>query len=91
MPEQFKPDRCPDNVDDCIHRANFVEMHALDRDVMHAGLGLRQPPEDRRRAFRNPRRQARFLDQFKNVPERPMMLGLGVLHDRACRRQARFG
>ncbi len=81
-------DRC-DNVDDCIHRANFVEMNATGGCTMNFGLRLGQACEDAGCAISHPGCKRRGVEHGDDIAEaslRPSLLGQYI--DPRCAKRA---
>jgi hypothetical protein len=81
-----EPGGHPDDVGDRVERPDLVEVHVVDRDAVHHGLGLGDPAEDLQGDVAHHGIEPGSLDQHPHV--RPAALGHGVRDaDVAARRR----
>jgi hypothetical protein len=71
-PSNSKRHACAHDIRDGIGRAHFVEMHVLDRHLMHGRFGFGEPLEHGCGVLLGALRQRGFLDHFQNVRQVPM-------------------
>src|SRR5580765_3928459 len=69
-------DTRPDNVDDGIDGANFVEMDLLERHVVDSGFGNTETAEDGGCALLHRRRKRRLRNDVENRAERAVRVGV---------------
>ena len=63
-------DSSADNVDDCIHCADFMEMDRLDRHIVDRGFGFTEQFEGPNRGFASCLGKVRFADDLADGGER---------------------
>ncbi len=68
----------PDDVDNRVERADFVQVYLVDRDLMDGRFGFSQTMEERLRAILACRRKRRALDKPVDLRQAAMgMMGMG--------------
>ena len=70
----MKADASADDVHDGVNGAHFVKMNFFERHVVDASFGFAKFCEDRAGAFAHLRSELRFLQEFEDGAERPMLL-----------------
>ena len=73
-PKQLKTDRRADNIDDCVQRANFMEVHVLNRFVVYSGFSLGQTRKDLRGSILHGLTQTRVVNDLQNVAQVTMRM-----------------
>ena len=63
-----------DDVDDRVERADLVQVHLVDGHLMDRGFRVAEAAEHRFRALLPRRRQARVVDEMKNLGQAPVRM-----------------
>ena len=82
--QQLESDGRADDVHDRIHRADFVEMHLLDGNLVNSGFRFGEPRENLAGAFGGARRELRFLDTVENFGKSAVVMPLARCDFHVC-------
>jgi hypothetical protein len=74
----------PYDINDRIHRADFVKVNSIDRCLMDLGLSLRQSRENSDTLLLNRICEIALSDDGFDIRQMPMMTLIGFIYDNVC-------